>query len=102
MQTQLSREGASYEFVYRPDEGAFGINKRLDYAAGGSPHQTIARALPETEGPTVGGVIRVRNGKLYTDELSGHFYLQWTNKIRQQFQEFMRQNGFEVIHDAVW
>ncbi len=100
-------EGRAVEFVYLPDEGILAINKRIDYrragprfpGSDGSPHSTIRSTLPESK-TVVGGNIRPRDGKLYTDELSGHYGENWTPEIQVKFAQFMKEHGFEVIHSA--
>ena len=47
---------------------------------------------------TVGGTIWRENGSLMTDEWSGHYGQNWTPEIRQQFQNFMQQNGVNITH----
>ena len=98
-------DGTTREFVYLPSEGIFAINKHLDYrrqgprfpGSDGSPHSTIRSTLPEAD-VVVGGTIRSRNGKLLSDEMSGHYGRNWTDEIRRRFGEFMREQGVEVEH----
>ena len=98
-------DGTTREFVYLPNEGIFAINKRLDYrrrgpqfpGSDGSPHSTIRSTLPEAD-VVVGGTIRTRNGKLLSDEMSGHYGRNWTEEIRRRFREFMNEQGIEVEH----
>lgn len=99
LKQQLSRDGASYEFVFLPDKNTFAINKKLDYQIElDSPHVSIRKSITKSRGRTVGGIIRVRKGKITTDEFSGHYGENWTDEIRDNFVEFMRKYGFEVEH----
>jgi len=98
-------DGKTREFVFLPNEGIFAINKQLDYrrtgprfpGSDGSPHSTIRSTLPKSD-VVVGGTIRTRNGKLLSDEMSGHYGRNWTDELRRRFQEFMNEQGIEVEH----
>ncbi len=48
----------------------------------------------------VGGSIWRQNGKLMTDQSSGHYGTNWTASIRAQFTKFMKQNGVDVSHST--
>ncbi|MEX2964351.1 polymorphic toxin type 43 domain-containing protein [Microbulbifer sp. TYP-18] len=50
----------------------------------------------------VGGSIWRQNGKLMTDQSSGHYGTNWTASIREQFTKSMRQNGVDVSHSATY
>ena len=47
---------------------------------------------------TVGGRIFRQDGRLITDEWSGHYGQNWTPELRQQFQNFMQQHGVDITH----
>ncbi|WP_397570121.1 polymorphic toxin type 43 domain-containing protein [Schlesneria sp. T3-172] len=77
------------DFRYDPESGRF--------VMGNNPlgHSGIP-GFPES---APGGRIRFENGKLITDEWSGHYGGKlWTPAIRAQFVEFMKQNGVDITH----
>jgi hypothetical protein len=47
---------------------------------------------------TVGGQIFLGNDGLTTTEWSGHFGQNWTPALREEFQNFMQQNGVNIVH----
>jgi hypothetical protein len=59
--------------------------------AGGISHKDI-----------VGGSIWRQDGKLMTDQSSGHYGTNWTPELREQFVKFMKQNGVDVSHSATY
>jgi hypothetical protein len=84
------------EFVFDP------INNR--FATGNSHglrHFGLARALGANEDTVVGGMLtRGPNREFFTDEVSGHYGLNWTPEVREQFVRFMRGFDFDVQHTA--
>lgn len=82
--TDFIYDSQSQRFVM--GSGPFGHDSILD-AAGITPSET-----------TVGGTIWRENGSLMTDEWSGHYGQNWTPAIRQEFQNFMQQNGVDITH----
>jgi len=82
--TDFIYDSQSQRFVM--GSGPFGHDSILD-ATGITPSET-----------TVGGTIWRENGSLMTDEWSGHYGQNWTPAIRQEFQNFMQQNGVNITH----
>ena len=80
------------DFRYDPESGRFVMgNNPLGHS--GMP------GFPES---APGGRIRLENGKLVTDEHSGHFGELWTPKIREQFVDFMKKHGVTITHTIMW
>jgi hypothetical protein len=88
------------EFVYDPVTRRFAVGKA---SGSGSPHQNLARAVNPGYDPdkVVGGIFgRQADGSISTQELSGHFGKNWTNRIRSEFVEFIEgATGQKVVHD---
>jgi RHS repeat-associated protein len=81
------------DFIFDSQSGRF--------VMGNNPlgHDGILQAAKiSPSGSTVGGTIWRENGVLKTDEWSGHYGMNWTPEIRQQFQNFMQQHGIDVTH----
>lgn len=74
-------------------------SQRFVMGSGSLGHDSVLQAagIAPTE-TTVGGTIWRENGSLMTDEWSGHYGMNWTPDIRQQFQGFMQQNGVNITH----
>ncbi|TCI04835.1 hypothetical protein EZV61_02355 [Corallincola luteus] len=84
------------DFIFDPKSQRFIMgNNPLGHdgirMAGGIGHKEI-----------VGGSIWRQNGKLRTDQSSGHYGTNWTAKVREQFVTFMSQNGVDVSHSATY
>jgi hypothetical protein len=82
------------DFLYDPEAGQFVMGRNpLGHEGiplggmGGKPGR-----------PLVGGRIRFENGKLITDEWSGHYGQNWTPKYRANFVDFMKQRGIDINH----
>jgi RHS repeat-associated protein len=85
-------------FVFDPG------NERLlvGEAMKGGGHWSLANSIGMNEDTVVGGEIaRGPNGEFLTNELSGHYGVNWTNATRMQFTDFMARFGFLVVH-ARW
>ena len=92
------------EFVFDASTNTFVVGKNKYNKSWGSPHPKLAESIGANQGAstTLGGVFsRGSDGKIYTNENSGHFGKNWTPALRTQFIETMRGYGVEVIHD-VW
>jgi hypothetical protein len=51
------------------------------------------------EDAVVGGeLMRRPKGEYLTNEMSGHYGVNWTDAVRQQFTDFMSRFGFSVVH----
>ena len=84
------------DFIFDPKSQRFIMGKNsLGHdgirMAGGIGHKDI-----------VGGSIWRQNGKLMTDQSSGHYGTNWTASIREQFTTFMKQNGVDISHSATY
>lgn len=85
----------SRNFVFDPG------NERLlvGEAAKGGGHGGLATSVGMSEDAIVGGeLMRGPSGEYLTNEASGHYGLNWTDTIRQQFSDFMSGYGFNVAH----
>lgn len=84
------------EFVYDPATKRFAMG----HGAGpGSPHERLARAIGADESRVVGGMNRRDpSGRLVTNERSGHFWQNWSEKRRGEFERFMRDRSVDVQH----
>ncbi|MFJ9371319.1 polymorphic toxin type 43 domain-containing protein [Nocardia sp. NPDC101769] len=91
------------EFVFDPDNGWFAVGDVAKYARAmhGSPHEQLAISIGADPGRVVGGLFWNSAEKgMSTNEMSGHFWQNWTDDIRQQFLDTMRGYGFNVEHHA--
>jgi len=90
--------GSSAEFVFDPETNTFAMGapaKGLGFK--GSPHQQLAAAIGANPNSVVGGVVfRGPDGALQWDEMSGHYYQNWTDSIRQEFVNTMRGYGVKI------
>jgi hypothetical protein len=83
------------DFVFDPATGRFATGANQGIAG----HDGLRSAIGASERTVVGGrLTRGSNGEFLTDEWSGHYGHQWTDKTRAQFQEFMNGHGFDVQH----
>ena len=62
--------------------------------------ELVQKAGIEADSSTVGGMISRQDGKLVTNENSGHYGQNWTDAIRKQFVEFMKKHGVDVNASA--
>ena len=88
------------EYVFDPATSRFAVG-RPGLASGlkGSPHQQLADSIGADQSGVVGGMLRRGSGgEFITDEMSGHFYQNWTPEIRSQFADFMQSFGLDVVH----
>ncbi|WP_020405326.1 DUF6531 domain-containing protein [Hahella ganghwensis] len=91
------------EFVFNYKTSTFAVGK-LKYGGGkGSPHQQVANTIDGNRSNTVGGIFRRdSDGRISTDESSGHFGEYWTDDIRKQFVDFMNGRGLEINHSNTY
>lgn len=88
------------EYVFDPATSRFAVG-RPGAGSGlkGSPHQQLADSIGADQSGVVGGMLRRGpGGEFITDEMSGHFYQNWTPAIRSQFVDFMEGFGLNVVH----
>jgi len=65
----------------------------------GSPHEQLARSIVADESVVVGGIFqRSADGRILTNEQSGHFFQNWTPAIREQFVRVMKELGVNIDH----
>ena len=90
------------EFVFDAKTNTFVVGKPNSSQFVGSPHQRLAASIgADGSSTTVGGMFsRGANGKILTNEFSGHFGQNWTPSIRQQFVSVMDSYGIKIIHDS--
>ncbi|XYH99952.1 polymorphic toxin type 43 domain-containing protein [Sorangium sp. So ce1128] len=84
--TDFIFDSKSGRFVMSTDRLPHGHDSILQ-EAGISPHPSV-----------VGGRISRQDGGLVTDEWSGHYGMNWTPEIRQQFVDFMSKHGIKIKH----
>ncbi|WMJ75654.1 polymorphic toxin type 43 domain-containing protein [Cytophagaceae bacterium ABcell3] len=87
------------EFVFDPHTNTFVVGSPKAPVAGLSPHQNLAKSIGANN-QVVGGLFkRGSDGRIITNEASGHFYRNWTPEVRKQFQQFLEnQTGQSVVH----
>ena len=91
------------EFVFDATTNTFVVGKSKYNKGWGSLHQKLADSIGDNQSAstTLGGVFsRGSDGRIYTNENSGHFGKNWTPALRAQFIEMMRKYGVEVIHET--
>ena len=81
------------EYVFDPVSSTFVVGN------GSIKHAPLAASIGADNNQVVGGIFtRESNGSILTNEGSGHFWTNWTPEIRQQYVNFMRSKGVNVIH----
>lgn len=95
-----SPKGGGVEFVYDPATNTFVAGRPLSGLFQGSPHEQLAQSIGAANRPVVGGTFRRgANGEIFTTENSGHYGPNWTDPIRQQFQNWLSNRvGVPVDH----
>ncbi|GHE73637.1 hypothetical protein GCM10018785_47200 [Streptomyces longispororuber] len=83
------------EFVFDSGGGKFMAGDRERIPGGLSPHEQLAEKAGMDRGTVLGGTLFRDNGRLVFTENSGHYGHRWTDSTRQQFQEFMSDQGIE-------
>ncbi len=99
LQNYNPKEGIEFVFDYKTDTFAVGKPKGVMI---GSPHENLAHTIGGDKTSVVGGVFRRADGKMLTDESSGHFGEYWTPEIRERFRDTMKRYGLDVEHSAVY
>ena len=86
------------DFIFDHKTGRFAMGK---HAQG---HDGLADALRvgNRESSMVGGRLLRQEGKLVTNEWSGHYGHLWTDKIRTQFSAFMKNQGVDISGHTKW
>ena len=88
------------EFVFDPKTNTFVVGKPQNGLLQGSAHQQLARSIGADESTVLGGTFsRGTQGEIYTTENSGHYGEHWTDQLRQQFQNVMKEYGLPLIHE---
>ena len=88
------------EFVFDPKTNTFVVGKPPKGIFEGSAHQQLARSIGSDESTVLGGTFsRGSKGEIFTTEHSGHYGKHWTEQLRQQFQNVMKEYGLPVIHE---
>lgn len=84
-----------HEFVFDPTQERFVVGASQK----GFGHYGLAQEIGADESTVVGGIFsRGPAGEFFTDEMSGHYGVNWTNPVRAQFVDFMQRYGFDVTH----
>ncbi|MDR1113006.1 MAG: hypothetical protein LBL18_04520, partial [Bacteroidales bacterium] len=87
------------EFVFDPKTNTFVVGRPQSTLFTGSSHEQLARSIGADETSVVGGTFRrAPNGEIFTTENSGHYGTNWTDSIRQQFEQVMNAYGLPVNH----
>lgn len=85
--------GNGVEFVFDAVTSTFVVGN------GTMKHSPLAASIGADTNFVVGGIFgRGTNGSILTNEGSGHFWQNWTPEIRQQYVDFMKSKGVDVIH----
>lgn len=70
---------------------------------GDLPHQQLAMSIGSTDRKNVvGGVFQNQGNGIFKNENSGHFGETSTPEIRQQFQNFMKENAGVKVNHSIW
>ncbi|MHB9147323.1 MAG: polymorphic toxin type 43 domain-containing protein [Candidatus Amoebophilus sp.] len=89
------QEGESLEFVFDPDLSSVYVGAYL--------HKWYLGHLYISDSASIkrpyGGNIEKRGESFRTDELSGHFGVQWCDQIRFKFIQLMSIKGIYVLHE---
>ena len=95
--------GGATEFVFDAKTNTFVVGRPKSNQFIGSPHERLAASIgADMSSTTVGGIFsRDANGRILTNEFSGHFGRNWNSAIRRQFTHIMNSYGLNVIH-ALW
>jgi hypothetical protein len=89
------------EFVYDPTTRQFAVGRAP--AGPGSPHQRLARVVGADEEAVLGGTFRRGNdGRVMTDEFSGHYGSRWTDHTREDFIRFLEDATGQIIEHMPW
>ncbi|KAA9163969.1 type IV secretion protein Rhs [Amycolatopsis acidicola] len=90
------------EYVFDPVRNIFAVGGPLSYLdIDGSPHQRLARSIGADETRVLGGMFsRGSDGRVNTNEYSGHYGDRWTPDLRRQFTDFMGRYGIDIAHEA--
>lgn len=85
--------GNGVEYVFDTITSTFVVGN------GTMKHSPLAASIGADTNLVVGGIFsRGTNGSILTNEGSGHFWQNWTPEIRQQYVDFMKSMGVNVIH----
>lgn len=78
------------EFVFDSSSRRFAVGKpKPSLKLSGSPHQQLAQLI-DAGSEVVGGLFRRDNtGIIVTNELSGHYWQNWTPALRVEFVAFL-------------
>ncbi|CAM3806197.1 hypothetical protein VA7868_03823 [Vibrio aerogenes CECT 7868] len=99
IQNYYPKEG-SIEFIFDTKSETFLVGKPKSGIAGLSPHQQLAHTIDANSSDVVGGMFRRgANGEIITNEFSGHFWENWNQEKRQQFQQTLKAHGIVVQHN---
>ncbi|MBJ9978333.1 hypothetical protein IAE35_23175 [Pseudomonas sp. S75] len=81
------------DFIYDP------VSQRFIMGRNQFGHDGILSAgkIPSSDAIVGGGIWR-ENGVLRTYEWSGHYGMNWTPQLREQFKSFMSSHGVNVTH----
>jgi RHS repeat-associated protein len=81
------------EFVYDPKTRTFLVGN------GKQKHKQLAEMIGADPKTVVGGIYnRAADGRILTNERSGHFNQNWNSGTRRSFYDFMKSWGFKIDH----
>ena len=86
------------EYVFDHKKNIFAVGKPTANL-GGSGHEQLAKSINADPDSVAGGIFRrTPDGKIATDEQSGHFWKNWTPEKRKQFENAMKSHDLDHIH----
>ena len=88
------------EYLFDPTTGRLTVGRpAASVGLKGSPHQQLAQSIGADQSTVVGGMLRRgADGSLITDEMSGHFWQNWSPAVCDQFLSTMRGYGLDFTH----
>ncbi len=91
----------SIEFIFDPESHSLIVGK-VKYPTSGSPHQQLARSINANESVVVGGMLQKDcEGHVTTNEMSGHFWQNWTPAVREQLVKDLAKFGVTLKHSPL-
>jgi RHS repeat-associated protein len=86
------------EFVYSPENNKFLVGQPNQVLPGLSGHQQLVKIGGLNPQTTVGGMFsRGASKEIITNEISGHYFQNWTPAVRKAFAEFLENNTGQTV-----
>jgi hypothetical protein len=97
-------KGGGVEYVFDPETNTLATGKPASYLKlVGSPHQQLSRAIGANESTVLGGTMQhMPDGTFGFTENSGHYGERWTPELRNQFEQFLADNGIQQYQYTPW